>query len=129
MSLGQGTNNFVELRSLLEGVRRCHSLGFRRVQIETDSQLLVNWIIKDTCHIWYLEDFWDELQNYLNRLDYTVSHIFCEGNAMTDFLVKCGAEGINSEWSNNQIWPSKLRVLLRMDKMGLPSCVSCKVCG
>ncbi|KAG2722809.1 hypothetical protein I3760_02G143800 [Carya illinoinensis] len=38
--LGQGSNNYAEMRSLLEGIRRCHHLGFYRIEIESDSQLL-----------------------------------------------------------------------------------------
>ncbi|KAG6702808.1 hypothetical protein I3842_07G054300 [Carya illinoinensis] len=79
VSLGHGTNNFAEFQSLLEGVRRCHTLGFSRVQIETDSQLLVNWITKDACPNWYLEDFWEELHAFRTCMDYTVTHIFREG--------------------------------------------------
>ncbi|XP_035549769.1 uncharacterized protein LOC118349441 [Juglans regia] len=50
ISLGQSTNNFAELSSLLEGIRRCYTLWLQRVEIETDSQLLVNWITKGDCH-------------------------------------------------------------------------------
>ncbi|XP_035545131.1 receptor-like protein 7 [Juglans regia] len=115
--LGLGTNNFAEFSSLLEGVRRCHALGFYRVQIETDSQLVVNWIVKNKCPIWYLEDFWEDLQEHLNSLEYTVTHIFREGNVVADFLAKCGAEGLNSDWSDIHMLPSLLRGLLRMDKL------------
>ncbi|XP_042946095.1 uncharacterized protein LOC122279481 [Carya illinoinensis] len=107
--LGLGTNNFAEIGSLLEGVRRCHALGFYRVQIETNSQLVINWITKDSCPIWYLEDFWDELQDYLNSLEYTVNHIYREGNVVADFLAKCGVEGLNSYWSDIHTLPSPLR--------------------
>lgn len=44
--LGQGFNNFVEMRNLLEGVWRCHQMGFSMVEIEKDSHILVNWIIR-----------------------------------------------------------------------------------
>lgn len=46
-----------ELRSLLEGIRRCHQFDFSRVEIELNSQLIVSWITKCECNIWSLEDF------------------------------------------------------------------------
>ncbi|KAF5454996.1 hypothetical protein F2P56_024616 [Juglans regia] len=118
--LGLDTNNFTELNSLVEGIRRCYALGFYRVQIENDSQLVVNWIVKNKSPIWYLEDFWVELQEHLNSLEYTVNHIFREGNIVADFLAKCGAEGLNSDWSDIHMLPSLLRSLLRKDKLGSP---------
>ncbi|KAF5452775.1 hypothetical protein F2P56_027742 [Juglans regia] len=91
VSLGQGSNNFAELRSLLEGVRRCCQRGFFRVDIETDSQILVNWIKKGKC------------------------------NVVADFLAKLGAEGLNMDWFEDRgTLPGKLRGLLRMDRIGLP---------
>ncbi|XP_035541522.1 uncharacterized protein LOC118344586 [Juglans regia] len=118
--LGQGSNNFAELRSLLEGVRRCYQLGFRRVDIEVDSQLIVSWVTKGTCNIWYLEDFWEELQGLLGCLEYRLTHVFREGNAVADYLAKRGAEGLNCDWSFNDALPSQLRGLLRLDKIGIP---------
>lgn len=95
--------------SVLEGVRRCYHLGLCQVEIETDSQLLVNWITKGEYNIWYLEDIWDELYEYFTYMEYCVRHIFQEGNAVTDFLAKQG-----------NAMPSQVRRLLRMDMIGLP---------
>ncbi|XP_042964742.1 uncharacterized protein LOC122298965 [Carya illinoinensis] len=118
--LGQGSNNFAELRSLLEGVRRCHQLGFRRVEIEVDSQLLVRWCTKGECNIWYLEDFWEELWGLLGSMEFRMQHVFREGNVVVDFLAKRGAGGLNRDWSVNDSLPDQLRGLLRMDRIGLP---------
>ncbi|XP_035548756.1 uncharacterized protein LOC118349229 [Juglans regia] len=119
--LGPGSNNFTEMRSnLLECVRRCYQLGFSRVEIETDSQRLVNWIIEGDCNIWYLEDFWDELHVYLNCIEYGVSHVFREDNVMADFLAKWGVGGLNSDGSGDYMLPDSLRCLLRMEISDLP---------
>ncbi|XP_042979917.1 uncharacterized protein LOC122310097 [Carya illinoinensis] len=107
------------MRSLLEGIRRCHHLGFYRIEIESDSQLLVNWITRGSCNIWYLEEFWDELQDNLSNMEYTMKHVFREGNAVADFLAKQGAGGLNADWLDaHDLLPSPLRGLLRMDRLG-----------
>lgn len=85
---GQHSNNLAEMRSLLEGAQRCYQLGFYRVEIETDSQIFINWIVKGNCNIWYLEDFWDALHGYLVSIEYRARHIFLEGNVIADFLAK-----------------------------------------
>ncbi|KAG2666238.1 hypothetical protein I3760_15G047900 [Carya illinoinensis] len=121
MDLGQGSNNYAELKGLLEGVRRCCRYGFLQVYIEVDSQLLVNWVTKGACNIWYLEDFWDELRVCLACLDYRLTHVFREGNAVADFLAKQGAGGLTRDWfDEKEDLPSQLRGLLRMDRIGLP---------
>lgn len=35
--LNQGSYNFVKMRNLLEGIRRCRQFNFDKVEIETDS--------------------------------------------------------------------------------------------
>ncbi|XP_042964739.1 uncharacterized protein LOC122298962 [Carya illinoinensis] len=116
--LGQGSNNFAELRSLLEGVRRCHQLSFRRVEIEVDSQLLVCWCTKGECNIWYLEDFWEELWGLLGGMEFCMHHVFREGNVVANFLAKMGAGSLNMDWSVNDSLPDQLCGLLRMDRIG-----------
>ncbi|XP_042964017.1 uncharacterized protein LOC122298309 [Carya illinoinensis] len=118
--LGHGSNNYAELRSLLEGVRRCHQFGFRRVEIEIDSQMIVRWCTKGQCTIWYLEDFWEELRGLLGCMEYRLNHVFREGNAVADFLAKMGAGGLTMDWSFNDTLPEQLRGLLRLDRIGLP---------
>jgi hypothetical protein len=49
-----------------------------------------------------------------------VNHIFREGNIVADFLTKCRAEGLNSNWFENQTLPCPLRGFLYMDKLGMP---------
>ncbi|XP_042956358.1 uncharacterized protein LOC122292186 [Carya illinoinensis] len=120
VSLGQGSNNFAELHGVLEGIRRCYHLGYLHVEIETDSQLIVNWITNGNCNVWYLEDFWEELQEYLRGMDFCIRHIFREGNAAADFIAKRGAGGLNRNWIEDRDMPDQLRGLLRMDRLGLP---------
>ncbi|XP_042952286.1 uncharacterized protein LOC122289378 [Carya illinoinensis] len=83
VSLGQDSNNYAELKSLLE-------------------------------------DYWDELQVCLDRLEYSMSHVFREGNAVADYFAKEGSRGSSMEWFEDRSLPNQLRGLLRMDRAGIP---------
>lgn len=46
------------MQALIRGVRMCKPLGFGQIENETDSELVVGWVTKNHCNIWYLWDFW-----------------------------------------------------------------------
>lgn len=119
MNLGHGDSNRAELRALLEGVRRCKQLHMNSVDIETDSKVILSWLQKTKCRIWYLKDYWEELQELLQTMDVRFSHIFREGNAVADWLARWGAREGDAEWRNACDFPSLLWGLVRIDKWGL----------
>lgn len=76
---GFGTNNEAELRALNCGLVLCKELGFQNIVIESDSMLVVNWLREKECTMWYLWDFWDEVMQGLNGIQYMVTNQFREG--------------------------------------------------
>ena len=64
--LGHGSNNEAELIALFYGLQYCKDLVIRRVEIELDSLLVVHWLEKGRCDIWYLEDYWEKIQTLLS---------------------------------------------------------------
>ncbi|KAF5468683.1 hypothetical protein F2P56_012820 [Juglans regia] len=86
--LDHGTNNVVELMALLHGLRQCRNLGIQKVEVELDSLLIVNWLEKMRCGIWYLEDYWEEILGLLSSMQFVFRHIYREGNAGADFLAR-----------------------------------------
>lgn len=58
---GFGTNTEAKLRALTSGVRFCLSLGYSHVEVEGDSYVIINWVQRRSCTVWYLWDFFDEL--------------------------------------------------------------------
>ncbi|XP_035545050.1 uncharacterized protein LOC109016147 [Juglans regia] len=125
MNLGYGDSTKAELRALLEGIKRCKELNLAALDIEVDSQVVLSWLKKNRCGIWYLEDYWEELQELIKDMDYKVSHIFREGNAVADWLARWGARVGDAEWRNMSDVPAMLRGLIRMDKWGIAS-IRCK---
>lgn len=56
-SLDHGTNNTAELLTLYYGLKHCTELGLQQIEIEMDSLLIVNWLERNRCGLWYLEDY------------------------------------------------------------------------
>ncbi|XP_057975210.1 uncharacterized protein LOC131162618 [Malania oleifera] len=87
---GYGTNNKVDLRALMEEVWMCKEMGYMNVEIECDSNEVVDWVRSQKCMIWYFWDFWEELLEALSMINFTTAHQFKEGNKAADFLARQG---------------------------------------
>ncbi|XP_042969986.1 uncharacterized protein LOC122302667 [Carya illinoinensis] len=115
-----GTNNYAEFMSLLHGVRHVRRLGFRNVEIEMNSMVVVNWILASNCPIWYLEDYWIELMELLCNINFSIRHVYRQGSSPTDFLAKLAFEDCTAIWESLVMVPPLLRGLIRTDKLGIP---------
>lgn len=45
--------NEARLRAIIEGLILCQALGISKVDIECDSNIVVDWMLNRTCTIWY----------------------------------------------------------------------------
>lgn len=61
VNLGYGSSTREELMALLEGVKFCKRRNFWDVDIEIDSYVILSWLQRHRCGIWYLEDYWEEI--------------------------------------------------------------------
>ncbi|XP_040998127.1 uncharacterized protein LOC121244159 [Juglans microcarpa x Juglans regia] len=75
IGLGHGTNNSVEPMALLHGLRYCRELGLVQLEMELDALLVVHWLEKKLCGIWYLEEYWEEIQWHLSKMQVVVRHV------------------------------------------------------
>ncbi|XP_040989051.1 uncharacterized protein LOC121236683 [Juglans microcarpa x Juglans regia] len=64
------SNNFAEFMGLIQGLRIVRFLGLQNVEIEMDSMLVIEWLRKKRCGLWYLDDYWEELLQLLDGLCY-----------------------------------------------------------
>ncbi|KAF5468825.1 hypothetical protein F2P56_012942 [Juglans regia] len=87
-NFGHSTNNEAELRALIFWVAACKAGGYSFVEIESDSQVAVNWLKFGVCIMWYLCDFWEEFLSELQGLNFSIRHQFREGNKAADFLAQ-----------------------------------------
>ncbi|KAF5454307.1 hypothetical protein F2P56_023983 [Juglans regia] len=66
----------------------CREQRITGMDVETDSLMVVKWITGAKCEVWYLEDFWEEILKILREGDYTIQHVFQEGNALANYLAR-----------------------------------------
>ncbi|KAI9197531.1 hypothetical protein LWI28_000037 [Acer negundo] len=71
---GNGTNNSAELKAILEGIRLRKRLLYFNVIIESDSRIVVDWLRKGSCTLWYLWDFWEYIVAELEGVNFLVLH-------------------------------------------------------
>ncbi|CAI9758516.1 unnamed protein product [Fraxinus pennsylvanica] len=119
-NFGIASNNEAELRALLEGLKFCQHIGVFHVDVECDSKIVVEWMLKCKCIVWYLWDFWEELLNLMNLFEIQVSHQFREGNQVADLLAKMGAHGVTQRFTSGTDLPMYARGLARLDRIGVP---------
>ncbi|KAF5188016.1 hypothetical protein FRX31_022396 [Thalictrum thalictroides] len=87
---GIGTNNMAETRALLDGLTICIELGLGKVQIQTDSKLVVQWFGSRAIIPWSLSKWWKEIREKAAMMEVMIAHVYREGNNVADFLSKWG---------------------------------------
>ncbi|XP_035546597.1 ribonuclease H-like [Juglans regia] len=116
---GVGTNSGAEMKAILDGIRLCKRLHLSNVIIESDSQIIVDWLCMGKCSVWYLWDFWEALRKELEGLNFVVVHQLREGNSAADFLAREGEMGLNVTYNGNQDFPRFLKGIVRLDFLGI----------
>ncbi|CAI9775522.1 unnamed protein product [Fraxinus pennsylvanica] len=119
-NFGIASNNEAELRALLEGLKLCQHIGVFHVDVECDSKIVVEWMLKRKCTVWYLWDFWEELLNLMNLFEIQVSHQFREENQVANLLAKMDAHGVTQRSTPGTELPMYARGLTRLDRIGVP---------
>ncbi|TXG59223.1 hypothetical protein EZV62_013796 [Acer yangbiense] len=117
---GNGMNNSAELKAIMEGIRLCKRLLHFNMINESDSRIVVDWLRKGRCSLWYLWDFWEDLVAELVGVNFMVFHQYREGNSVADFLAKEGARGKNIFYEDQLSLSRFLQGVLRIDRLGLP---------
>lgn len=93
---GPGTSLSAEIMALLHGLRLCHDRGFRRVEVETDSSLLVQFVHQKAKWPWRYFSILFHILHLLHVVNSGVSHVYREGNSLADFLAKRATSTLGS---------------------------------
>ncbi|PKU83073.1 Putative ribonuclease H protein [Dendrobium catenatum] len=111
---------FAEMMGLSYGLELCYKMGFNNVAIEIDALSLIHLIRKNTMSD--PEFFYNirKIKCLLDGLNFSLNHIFREGNACADFLATKGGQINSVEEFSNITLPQQLRGLVRLDKLGIP---------
>ncbi|XP_004248595.1 uncharacterized protein [Solanum lycopersicum] len=89
LPFGFGTNNIAEIKAALYGLEWCDQHGYKRVELEVDSQLLCNWIKNKTNIPWIYEDLIQQIKQITRKIEqFQCHHIYREANITADLLSK-----------------------------------------
>lgn len=89
--IGCVTNNKEELRALEVGLLLCKQKGLSNVQIEGDSQIIINGVINSRFLNWKLTKWIPCIHTLLQGIrPYEISHIHWEGNRLADLFANLG---------------------------------------
>lgn len=89
--IGTQSNIYAELQAICTGLSLCIQLNLARVWIETDSKVAILLISQQGGH-WSYQHILTKIRNLLKMIEYRISHIFREGNAVADRLANLAVE-------------------------------------
>lgn len=89
---GEGTNNYVETRALLDGIAYSKLLGIEKMQAYTDSKLVVKWYNRERRIPWRLKHWWELIFEETKHMHFSIKHVLRELNQAVDYLSKQGLE-------------------------------------
>lgn len=120
ISLGCRTNNEAELLAAFHGIRLAQQLGFQAPILESDSQLLVNWLHLKLPWPWQLFHLLHELSSSASSLQVQVVHVFREANSVADALAKLASSTQTSHSFTSSTLPREIRGLIALDQRQFP---------
>ncbi|GLJ49942.1 hypothetical protein SUGI_1062010 [Cryptomeria japonica] len=82
--IGVATNNEAEMLALKKGLRLCKECNIDKIQIERDSQFLINAIWKDHILNWKLKQWIPSIKKDLEQfVEFSLAHVYHEENKVT----------------------------------------------
>ncbi|XP_043694481.1 uncharacterized protein LOC122645214 [Telopea speciosissima] len=118
---GYYTNSIAELRALRDGIALCQALGFSDVVVNSDSANTARMINQNRCNLWQGWYWFQEIMSLVSEGRASVVFAFRESNRAADWLANLACDsGSSITFHQDDIPSSKLQVILREDKAGLP---------
>nr|XP_016469786.1 PREDICTED: uncharacterized protein LOC107792109 [Nicotiana tabacum] len=84
--INEGSNNEVEAEAMVEPLRISRSLNYSNIWLQTDSLLMKNIIDGIWKPPWNIVEQVEEIRRLKERCNLRISHIFREGNKLSDHL-------------------------------------------
>ena len=86
---GFGTNNLAELQAATYGLYWCEQHGYKRIELEVDSEVLCKWINNSLKTPWRCQHNVQQILQIRSKLHYFhCQHIYREANNTADLLAK-----------------------------------------
>ncbi|XP_057840849.1 uncharacterized protein LOC131050657 [Cryptomeria japonica] len=117
-NLRDNTVTQVEGMALVWGLKMANSIGIKHLEIEGDSQIIIDSIKGNTSAGWRLEPILMDIRCFLVKMeDFTICHIFREGNSAADSMAAEGRlqNGLRC-WRDSNLLPITIKEILEKEK-------------
>ncbi|CAI9094505.1 OLC1v1030258C1 [Oldenlandia corymbosa var. corymbosa] len=114
--LGQDLSFKTEIQGILEGLKYCELQDLSTVQVQFDSKVAVDLLLKDKDFPWKFHMELTEISNILKRRCYQIIHVFREVNVVADLLAKLRSNGLHLDYDSYLEMPNKICGLLLLDQ-------------
>lgn len=117
--MGEGTNNQDEIDADIFCLSWCLQLGYTKVILEVDSELIIKWINQQAKSPWQICHLLDKLQNIIIQFQvFRCRHTFREANFTPDVLSKFSHKCTSPHlYFSRKELPKEARAYYDLDKM------------
>ncbi|XP_057831440.1 uncharacterized protein LOC131042138 [Cryptomeria japonica] len=104
--------------ALLWGLKMANDIGIKHLEIEGDSKVIIDSIKGKALARWKVEPILRDIRQLLVKMeDFTIDHIFREGNRATDSMVAKGRLQMGLRcWRNPNALPITVKEILDKEK-------------
>ncbi|GLJ49414.1 hypothetical protein SUGI_1046130 [Cryptomeria japonica] len=116
-NMGVATNNEAKALAVVRGIKFCVDQGYDKVEVEGDSQIIINAVIKQSSPNWKLQQYMEDIRQNLNRIhQYKITHVYREANRAADMLANDGIKvGKGAEIINLNGWSKEIKEIAKED--------------
>ncbi|XP_057873763.1 uncharacterized protein LOC131079748 [Cryptomeria japonica] len=104
--------------ALLWGLKMANDIGIKHLEIEGDSQVIIDSIKGKASAGWRVEPILRDIRHLLVKMeDFTIDHIFREGNRVVDSMAAEGRLQMGLRcWRNPNMLPITVKEILDKEK-------------
>ncbi|XP_060195288.1 uncharacterized protein LOC132624540 [Lycium barbarum] len=123
INFGITTNNVAEALAMKIGIDWCTQNGYKCLDIESDSKLLVDWIMDEYNPPWNIIDTILDIKKLLEQADrWSIAHCYREGNRVANSLSNWGLNFNSITWITEfHNLPKEVKGEMNMDRMQMPT--------
>ncbi|XP_059065557.1 uncharacterized protein LOC131857295 [Cryptomeria japonica] len=117
-NLRDNTVTQAEGMALLWGLKMANSIGIKHLEIKGDSQIIIDSIKGNAFAGWRVEPILRDIGCFLVKMeDFTICHIFREGNSAVDSMAAEGRlqNGLRC-WRDSNLLPITIKEILEKEK-------------
>lgn len=119
---GECSNNVAESKAILYGIQWCITNGFKNVDIESDSMIIINMINDQNKINQHILHITSRINNLKKQGNFKFQHCYREVNNLADYLANLGErQKQNSLFTQDLALPNGAKSWLKNDMEGIPN--------